>query len=100
MTEITKHYFDLLEVKKTHGSTTKYAKIEVLGYSEIGFIMGSILTVCRQALEGAELNNQFANNLDYARLLEVVNNLIPHAEFELLDHLHIDVLKNSENDTD
>ncbi|AJW62894.1 hypothetical protein VO54_01417 [Elizabethkingia miricola] len=58
-----------------------YTKIGVSSYQEIGYLQNSILSVCRQALETGE---QIADGLDFSRLLELVQKLIPYAELELL----------------
>lgn len=86
--KIDESYFSTLESRTANGKSKTYVKIEVLGYSEIGHIMHSILSVCRQALQGAHLPDQYPENLDYCRMLEIVQNLIPHEELLLLEKLH------------
>ena len=67
-----------------NGVKRDFVKLEVSGFQEIGYYIDSILAVCRQSLE-VDLHNQFISNLDYSRLLELAQNLIPHTEFEELD---------------
>ncbi len=74
--------------KSPNGNYT--AKIELLDYSELGFIISSLIDVCRQALEN---ENQFIDSLSLSRVLALANDLIPHGELELLTKL-----KNSSND--
>lgn len=80
-------YFETLEIEK-HPllPEKKYFKLEFFDYSEIGFLINSILCVCRQGLENRE--DGIADNHDYSRLLELVTNLIPHNELQLLTELH------------
>ncbi|MCT3733613.1 hypothetical protein CMT56_10370 [Elizabethkingia anophelis] len=61
-----------------------YTKIGVSSYQEIGYLQNSILSVCRQALETGE---QIADGLDFSRLSELVQKLIPYAELELLNKI-------------
>ena len=83
-------YFETLEIEKhPHLIGKKYFKLEFSDYSELGYLSSAILSVCRQALENK--NDQLANRLDYSRLLELVINLIPHAELDLLTKLHQEI---------
>ena len=66
-----------------------HTKIEISSYEEIGYLQHSILSVCRQALEASE---QIADGLDFSRLLELVQKLIPHSELELLSRIQRSVL--------
>lgn len=83
-------YFETLEIEKPPQlPLKKYLKLEFSDYSELGYLSSAILSVCRQALENK--NDQLANGLDYSRLLELVINLIPHAELDLLTELHKEI---------
>ena len=80
-------YFETLEIEKhPQLPQKKYFKLEFLDYSEIGFLINSILCICRQGLENKE--DSIADNHDYSRLLELAISLIPHAELGLLTKLH------------
>lgn len=83
-------YFETLEIEKyPQLLQKKYFKLEFSDYSELGDLSSAILSVCRQALENK--NDQLANNYDYSQLLELVINLIPHKELELLTKLHKEI---------
>lgn len=83
-------YFKTLKIEKhLQLPQKKYFKLEFSDYSELGYLSDAILSVCRQALENK--NDQLANGLDYSRLLELVINLIPHAELDLLTKLHQEI---------
>jgi len=80
------HYFTTLTKDKTNISTS--AKINIYGYNKLGYVLESILNVCRQGLEAERNDIQIAGTLDYCNLLELATDLIPHDEFQLLDKLH------------
>ncbi len=65
--------------------TDFYNRIGISNYQEIGYLQSSVLSVCRQALETDE---QIADGLDFSRMLELVQRLIPHAELELLTRMY------------
>lgn len=73
-----------ISTETVHGTTRKFVKFEINGYQDLGYYLDSILRVCSQALE-TDLHNQIISNIDYYRLLELAQNLIPHPEFEQLD---------------
>ena len=75
------NWFTTLQ-KAPNGNYT--VPIEVLGYSELGFLLSSILAVCSQATRNP---NNFLSELDLSRLLDLAQNLIPYAELELLDRI-------------
>ncbi|MCT3899456.1 hypothetical protein HZQ13_15275 [Elizabethkingia anophelis] len=77
------HYLEKLT--KEPNNSNYHTKIELTSYQDIGFLQNSILSVCRQALESGD---QYADGLDFARMLELAQSLIPHSEFELLSILH------------
>lgn len=85
-----KGYFETLQKEKNpHLIGKKYFKLEFLDYSELGYLSSAILSVCRQALESE--TSQIATGDDFSRLLELVSNLIPHEELELLTKLHQEI---------
>ena len=88
-------YFETLKTGEDRAEFTQFAKVEIYGYNKLGYMIDSILTVCRQALSSTELTNQFATNLDYCNLLELASDLIPHSEMELLDKLHTTTKQNA-----
>ena len=98
-TKEMKPYFSTLQTERPKDYNQHFRKLEFEGYSDLGLCINSILTVCRQAME-KDLSDQFADNFDYSRLLELAQNLIPFPELELLDDLHFLTLKNSENADD
>ncbi len=79
-------YFTTLTKNRTDISTS--AKINIYGYNKLGYVLESILNVCRQGLEAERNDLQIAQTLDYCNLLELATDLIPHDEFQLLDKLH------------
>ena len=80
-------YFETLEIEKhPQLPQKKYFKLEFLDNSEIGFLINSILCICRQGLENKE--DSIADNHDYSRLLELATSLIPYTELGLLTKLH------------
>lgn len=79
-------YFTTLTKEKNDVSTS--VKIEIYGYNKLGYVLESILNVCRQGLEAERNDLQIAQTLDYCNLLELATDLIPHDEFQLLDKLH------------
>lgn len=86
------NYLTTLTKDKSDVSTS--AKIEIYGYNKLGYVLQSILNVCRQGLEAENNNLQIAGTLDYCNLLELATDLIPHSEFELLDKLKAEVNKS------
>lgn len=86
-------YFTTLTKDKTDISTS--AKINIYGYNKLGYVLQSILNVCRQGLEAERNDMQIAETLDYCNLLELATDLIPHSEFELLDRLKADLNKSN-----
>lgn len=94
-----KPYFSTLQTERPKNYNQHFHKLEFTGYSELGFCINSILTVCRQAMQ-TELSDQFADNYDYSRMLELAQNLMPFPELELLDDLYFQTLKTSENADD
>ena len=95
-----KPYFSTLQTECPNNYTQRFRKIEFSGYSDLGFCINSILSICREAMEQKLFNQINVDNSDYSRLLELVQNLIPFPELELLDNLHFKTLKNSENADD
>lgn len=87
------NYFTTLTKDKTDISTS--AKINIYGYNKLGYVLQSILNVCRQGLEAERNDMQIAETLDYCNLLELATDLIPHSEFELLDRLKADLNKSN-----
>ena len=61
------------------------------GYVDLSYKIRNILEVCRVAL----LNDtDKVQGFDVADTLEVVRDLIPYEEFNLLDHLHDQAIQN------
>lgn len=81
-----KGYFNTLEKVGNKEVSRLYARIEILNYSELGYMLNSLLSVTRQALE-SEIS-EVADKLDLSRVLEIATNLIPFAELELLSEIH------------
>ncbi|WP_255412857.1 hypothetical protein [Elizabethkingia sp. YR214] len=80
-------YFETLS--RGPNNSSFHIKMEISSYEEIGYLQHSILSVCRQALEASE---QIADGLDFSRLLELVQKLIPHTELELLSRIQRSIL--------
>lgn len=84
--------FPSLEVLKFSDTNIhKYAKMQTNGYVDLSYKIRNILEVCRVAL----LNDtDKVHGFDVADTLEVVRDLIPYDECNLLDHLHAQAIQN------
>lgn len=80
-----KKYFSTLE--QTDKET--FLKLPISDYSELGFLIESLVNVCKDGLElYGYIGNNFKSDIcDYARVLSLISGLMPHNELELLTHL-------------
>lgn len=62
--------------------TTLNNPIEIMDYSKLSYLTNSIIRIVRTALES---DTNYHSNLDLSNLLEIVQNLTPYNELELLD---------------
>lgn len=72
-------------------------KIEMSSYSELGYILNSLISVCQSALNSFNENQDFTeiqkekhlgcSSLDLANVLGLAKKLIPFSELQLLDKM-------------
>lgn len=80
------------------------ASINITDYTDLGNVLFSLISVCQGALISFSDNDGLTDfqkenvlgcsSLSIKKVLEVAKNLIPHAEFELLDKLQSATVKN------
>lgn len=69
-----------------HGVKRDFVKLEVSGFQELGYFLESIISVCKSGILYDFQNDIISDGLQYCKLLELAQNLIPHSEFEELDN--------------
>lgn len=66
-----------------------FVKLPISNYSELGFFINSLLSVCIEGLNYSAYSGteHKPEPLEYVQILEVIKELIPHSELELLSQL-------------
>lgn len=92
-------YFKTLK-PVTHKTTMYAAEIRVLNYCELAYVLSNMLKLCILALdqEAPEISETVKNpSINVAVVLEIVAQLLPLGEIELLDEMHQIFINDSEN---
>jgi hypothetical protein len=91
-----------LNTLKTPTDNTEYytAEIKLLHYGELGCVISNMLKLCILGLdsEAQEISKRFKNpSIDVALILEIVLQLFPVDEFELLSEINEMLIGDSNN---
>lgn len=62
----------------------EFAKVEILGYLELGLTISSLINVCRAAVES---ETDIVNGLEISRVLGIAASLVPYSEMDYLEKL-------------